>query len=199
MGLTSFSYSLLERYVTAGCSILEMGNQTVYFGKHILKPAKLLLQARGYKHTSIDANGRNGALPLDLRKKLNLGLFDIVTDFGTCEHIKDMHACWLNKYNSCKEGGYIISENPEVGSWPGHGFHYFTEEFYRQLETVSGLVIAELGRHAACGNEMNGWNIFCVMQKITHDRFVSKIKFNTIQLKFNPNYEKECEDENYVK
>ncbi|KKN67207.1 hypothetical protein LCGC14_0463800 [marine sediment metagenome] len=196
MGLTKYSYDLLMKYAKTGDQMLELGNQTIYFGDDYGKPAKPMFEKMGFEHISIDLNGEDGAFKLDLGKKWKLwkklcdisilfppSNFDIVTDFGTSEHVKNIYNCWFNKYNFCKTGGYIISENPKTGNWKGHGHWYCTEEFYRNLAKAQGYEIIELGEHPAMGNTTDGWNIYCVLKKIKSSSFITKAQFNKLGIK----------------
>jgi hypothetical protein len=135
--------------------------------------------------------------------------FDLVVDAGTSEHVvqsdgyekvsfheghinsvypssvKNIEAgyynCWLNKFNLCKEGGYIISENPKTNNWPGHGYTYVDFNTYWQLSRVSELYIVEIGEHPASGNHIDGMNIWCIMKKVgnhfpTFEKFQSSVQ-----------------------
>jgi hypothetical protein len=181
MGLTQHSFDLFDKYANDGDSILELGAQNLYFGDMYDEPAKFYFEKLGFKHTSIDMNGLHGSLKYDLSDPIfhSLGDFDIVTDFGTSEHVSDLYICWCHKVVNCKQDGLIISENPEKGSWPDHidCYHWITEDFYRKLEQISSLEILELGRHAAMGNTKDGWNVYCVMKK-TGDVFPGREEFN---------------------
>lgn len=136
---------------------------------------------------SIDLNGENDAYVLDLGKPLPEGFIifaqdgkqicnrmcDLLVDAGTSEHVgtnmqfdwNAIYNCWLNKFNLVREGGIIISENPKSGNWPGHGFNYYTKEFYRQLNSNSDLQTILLDEHAAMHNYTDGWNVVSIMQK----------------------------------
>src|ERR1041384_5416258 len=74
-------------------SMLELGNKVTGAGLVY----KSVFEAMGIRHVSVDWNGKDGALPLDLRQPLNLGRFDMVTNFGTSEHVEDnQKAVWRN-------------------------------------------------------------------------------------------------------
>jgi hypothetical protein len=105
-------------------------------------------------------------------------------DAGTSEHvgtngkhdIKAIYNCWKNKHNLVKVGGFIVSENPKTGNWPGHGFNYYTTDFYKLLAGFGDYSLIDLGEHPAMGNTTDGWNVYCVMQK-TKEEFISLEKF----------------------
>jgi len=183
MGITNFSNNLLNKYLAGVKTICELGNQTLYFGENYGKPAKPYFESRGYVHISIDWNGLDGALKLDLQDPLKLGPFDLVTDFGTSEHVKDIYMCWKNKHSFCKKEGLIISENPKEGNWPNHGYHYYTFEFYEKISKICKYEILELGTFAAMGNANDGWNVYCVVKKLEDNDFISREAFSEFGLK----------------
>lgn len=189
MGLTQHSYDLMIRHIKQCDRILELGNQTIYYGGDYGKPAKPMFEKMGYIHISIDKNGQDSALPLDLSYPIqevlaDLGIkekFDIVTDFGTSEHIENAYECWKNVHVLCKIGGLIICELPKTGSWKEHGFHYYTVEFFKEFAKLLNYEIKELGEHPAMGNHIDGWLIYCVLKK-TQYKFVSEKQFNQLKI-----------------
>ena len=183
MGLTGFSFELLKKYLKDGDSILELGEQTIYFGDDYGKSAKPMFEKMGHKHTSIDANGQNGSLDYDLSVKHYFDEFDIITDFGTSEHVREsLYNCWWNKHQACKIGGIIVSENPKTGNWAGHGQWYYTQDFYKNFAKALGYGIMELGEHPAMHNTTDGWNIYCVLKK-TKNEFITEKEFNKLGIK----------------
>lgn len=185
MGITGFSFSLLEKHgaTKAGLKMLELGDQNIYFGPEYGKFAKPLFIKLGLEHTSLDLSSHEGgAVEFDLSKpsenKDLKNKFDVVTNFGTSEHISSLYNCLKNIHEFCKKGGLIFHENPKTGNWPGHGFHYFTEKFYLELADKMEYKILEIGEHPAMGNQIDGWNIFCVLQKSKSTKFISEEEFN---------------------
>jgi len=189
MGITDFSLLILNKYINEQKTVLELGAQNLYVESYPGAPyADKYYKAKGLEYTCIDLNKENNAIELDLSIKQTLDKYDIVTDFGTSEHVgidgkhdtKAFYNCWLNKHNSCKIGGLIISENPKTGNWPGHGFNYVTENFYRQLAEANGYEILEIGEHPAMNNTTDGWNIYCVLRK-TKDKFMTLTNFRGLE------------------
>jgi hypothetical protein len=189
MGITDFSLLILNKYINEQKTVLELGAQNLYVESYPSAPyADKYYTAKGLEYTCIDLNKENNAMELDLSIKQNLDKFDIVTDFGTSEHVgidgkhdpKAFYNCWLNKHNACKIGGLIISENPKTGNWIGHGFNYVTENFYRQLAQSNGYEILEIGEHPAMNNITDGWNIYCVLRK-TQEKFMTLTNFKKLE------------------
>lgn len=114
-----------------GNRMLELGNKKNENGTY-----KNEFQSLGMEHISIDWNGEDGALRLDLTQPIDTEPFDVITNFGTTEHVHDQEAVWKNIYNLTKVGGYIISTTPYPGDWKHHGNWYPTEMFFKKLKWV---------------------------------------------------------------
>lgn len=216
MGITIYEIKLLESVIKnyKPESVLELGSQNLYDKPNDKPPfAKRWYIDNGLDYHCIDLNGDNGAEKLDLSKELPFTeKYDIVTDFGTSEHIvtasefdtvafheghinsvypkdadpKNMEGfynCWLNKFNFLKVGGLMINVNPKSGNWGGHGYYYYTKEFYRALCEVAGLKLILLDENAAMGNTTDGWNIVCILQKENED-FCTQTVFESLGIKY---------------
>jgi hypothetical protein len=136
---------------------------------------------------------------------------DLITDFGTSEHVVQMekftsvpfhngyinsiypdgvkdvklgfYNCWLNKHKLLNAGGAMVNVNPKTGHWPGHGYSYYTQDFYKELCKIAGYKILLLEEHAAMGNTTDGVNVVCILEKVsekfpTFDEFC-KLDFRT--------------------
>jgi hypothetical protein len=114
-------------------SMLELGNKRGT--DH--EPYKPYFEALGIRHVCVDWNGLDGALALDLCQPLALGGFDVVTNFGTSEHVADQRACWENVVLEADR--VIASVTPHPGDWPGHGFFYPSSGFYEDLARDNGF------------------------------------------------------------
>jgi len=139
--------------------------------------ASKLWERCGIQYACIDLNEQNNAIAWDLSESLRTTQeFDFVMDYGTSEHVKDYYQCCQNIHDLCKIGGIIIRENPKNGNWPGHCYHYLDENFYSELAQVAGYNIITLESWPAMGNTTDGWNVICVMQKIS-DTFPKRKDF----------------------
>lgn len=164
-----------------------------------------------FDYTCIDLAGDNNALMLDAAYPIKVDRqFSLVVDAGFSEHVVQMsdyetlsfheghihsiypkgeikntiegfYNCWLNKFNLCKTGGLIISENPMTGHWPEHGYHYITPNFYVGLRAFGGVELIDVGVSAAMGNEETGKNVYGVVRK-TSDEFPDIDKFKTFTI-----------------
>lgn len=179
MGFTGHSMDLSEEAILNNGvkSVCELGAQNIYFGHDYGKYANLWYERKGLAYTCIDQNGENNAHVVDLGKEQKFTeKFDLLTDYGTSEHVDGFYNCWLNKWAL---SDLIISENPKTGNWPGHGQNYVTENFYKQIARETGAEIIKLGEHPAMSNTTDGWNIFCVLRK--NGKFVSEDIFNQLE------------------
>lgn len=134
----------LEYYNTAGLSMFELGNQRFAFSG--CSTGKEYFTNKGMHHTSVDINGEDGALPLDLTKPEMFGEFknkyDILTNLGTTEHVEPIdkqYDCFSIIHSVVKPGGIMIHMVPDVeeydvsGAWNKHCNIYYRKEFFTQL------------------------------------------------------------------
>ncbi len=194
MGYTSHTIQLIEKFVneefTSSPFVIDLGAQNNYSQPNLPAPyMSEWYKERGVEYLSIDINGENGSLPIDLSIPLttNIKQACILVDAGVSEHIEkggkhDIEAfynCWKIKHDLLRVSGILFSENPKTGNWPGHGYNYVSKEFYLELEKISGLEIIDLHEHPAMGNDQDGWNIVCSMVKMT-DKFPTLEEFKTL-------------------
>ena len=114
----------------------ELGCQTIREGKHSRVSAKDFYENRGVIHTSIDINGLLGSVSLDLDKPLpkkHTDRFDVVTNYGTIEHVNNQYQVFKNMHDMCKSGGIMIHIFPLVGTWIPHGRYYYSTDFVSKL------------------------------------------------------------------
>lgn len=126
--------------LTGISSMLELGNKRGTGGK--ADTYKAYFEKRGLRHVSVDWNGHDGALALDLRKPLNLGTFDMVTNIGTSEHVDDQAPVWRNIVDAADL--VIACITPYPGDWPGHGIFYPLPGFYVELARDNGFVVESM-------------------------------------------------------
>lgn len=196
MGYTQFTKDniqhLLEKYNPK--DVIDLGDQNDYSQPNL--PAPYIsgwFEKQGIRYTCIDLNGGNGALIIDLSKELpdaSINKSDMVFDCGVSEHISGegakfsweaIYNCWKTKHDLLKVGGVMYSENPKTGNWPLHGQNYYTISFYLELKAMTDYEIIDIGEHPACGNFVDGWNIFCSMRKRS-EKFPSLKEFKKLPL-----------------
>jgi len=119
--------------------MFEFGNQwtTADFGVSSM-PMKQYMAELGLKeHVSLDLNGRDGALKRDMAEDVtDLGEFDIVTNFGSSEHVEPFehqYHVFRNLHCLCRPGGFMIHHVPLRGQWAAHCPVYYTRDFFWKL------------------------------------------------------------------
>lgn len=195
MGLTQFSISLLEKYAVGLKSVIELGAQNLYdkdYNNNYPYASDWYINNGYDSYECIDLNGENNAIKQDLADRWGCySKHDMVTDFGTSEHIgmngkfniEAIYNCWFNKHNWLRAGGIMISENPKTGNWPLHGFNYYTEQFYQHLCFLCDYELLEIGEVAVMNNEVDGWNVYCVLRKKVQQEFISLEDFSQLDLR----------------
>lgn len=122
-------------------SMGELGN--IYaFGKW--KTFKDYFTSLGVDHWSFDWNGEDGAIQVNLAAPIECKPFDIVTNWGTSEHVYGQYGCFRNVDGMCRKGGVMAHIVPLERTWPGHCFYYYTEEFFRELAKACDYKVLRL-------------------------------------------------------
>jgi len=129
--------------------ICELGNQYMeeLDSPDVRSPAKPIYSSWGAQHISIDLNGMNGALVLDLDRPIPVSMvnaFDLVTNYGTLEHVNNQFQAFKNVHDLVRIGGVMIHTLPPPNSWPNHGRYYYSEEFVTQLAKACAYKILRM-------------------------------------------------------
>ena len=167
------------------CEVLELGNQIMDLqGNQGISSKEWYTKQLGIMHTSIDINGLNGALKLDLCKAIDLKKqFDLITDFGTIEHTENLYPVFKNIFKHCKVEGYMLHKNPKTGHFPfgqGHNCNFwFSVDFWRELANSTGAEILKLEEYPIYHNPVSGMEVICILQK-KKEKFISEEKFNKL-------------------
>ena len=129
----------------AGLRVCELGDQLMEWDPH--GTGKRYFESLGSTHVSIDLNGKNGSLPLDLTSQFDEATwgskFDMVTNFGTTEHVRDQFSVFRNIHLFTKPGGVMIHTVPPVGAWTRH-LHchcWYRPGFFEALAEVNGYKV----------------------------------------------------------
>jgi len=140
--------------------MLELGNKKNDKGVY-----KTYFESLGIEHVSIDLNGRDGALKFDLTLPIYIEPFDMITNFGTSEHVHDQQALWQNVHHLLKVNGILVSVTPLPENWWWHGEYYPEEMFFRNF---LGYKMERIGIE-----RKYPWKLLCVrMKKISHETFM---------------------------
>lgn len=148
-----------------GMRMAELGDQKLWKIIRIKEDggrvwAKELFEAQGCHHYSIDIHGRNGSHPLDLSEPIEDEFwhrnFDIVTNFGTSEHVEDQFTCWYNIHRLGRPGCVYIHLVPEFGKYrKDHCKYFYNREFFVNLAAANDYTMIfnepmPLHGHLAC-------------------------------------------------
>lgn len=199
MGILAENLVWLLKHAIAPGKMLELGNQFLYicakpfpsypdrYLNHSMADpiaAKPYLVELGFEHTSVDLNGRDGALTLDLATPIDLGAkFHFITDFGTSEHVSDLWQCLRNLHEHSEVGTLFFHVNPLTGNWPGHGNWYRDRAFYEEFCRLTGYQLLDYAETASCGNFKDGWTCWALMKRTPESTFPTREQFSTLPLK----------------
>lgn len=188
MGLTNFNEDHLKGLIPRHGikSVIELGAQNIYTNAMNGRWASEWYKTQGITtYACIDVNEANGAIYHDLSTPVSDDLpeYDLVTDFGTSEHVAGLYGCWSNKFELCRVGGLIYSENPMTGNWPGHGRHYLESTFYPALARLTGLELRGHGTHAAMHNYTDGWNVWGILLKTPKSQWITRAAFASLPVR----------------
>jgi len=168
-------YLQLRQQSPTQTKIIELGDQIIdesirqEFGVTTGPVAKDYFTSLGYQHISIDINGKNRALQLDLSKEIKdsglLNQFDVLTNHGTTEHVEDsQYICWKNVHNLIKLGGFIISFVPSLEFYKEHCPWFYKKEFFAYFAEELGYktwMLAEI----RVPETWHGVLVSCVLEK----------------------------------
>lgn len=144
-----------------GMKMAEFGNQKLKFdpgvGARRLQTAKPYFEFFGVRHVSFDTNGRGASYYQDLSRPidnaqlraetgLGLGEFDIVTNFGTSEHVEapTQIQVFRNAHALARYGGLMVHAVPRAGTCKDHGVWKYTADWFAQLAAGQGYQIEHL-------------------------------------------------------
>ena len=197
-------HELIKEFTFTGAEVIEFGDQEVNINEGWRSEAKgEYLDTRSFYTTlhitSIDITGEHGALNLDLSKNIPTKdrpkPGDVLTDFGTLEHVESLYYGLKNAFNLIKTGGIAIHVNPlSKGYVANHGFHYFTEGFWKAYAEAAKMELVEVPnfnhpssgykdgflRFAAYHNIDTGWELVAVYKKTKGSKFPTKAAFDKI-------------------
>lgn len=108
--------------------------KTGLYGQQLPRSGKEFFTQLGFIHTSIDINGKDGALALDLCAPLPgkmKGQFTIVTNFGTTEHVDDQTVVFSNIAMLLEKNGVVVHVVPaKDGLLKNHGMYQYATDFF---------------------------------------------------------------------
>jgi len=168
-------------------------------------PVKDYFIQLGINHTSIDYNGKNGALKLDCREDLYQIVnetFDVITNLGFSEHvgesdvesnlIANQYAAFKNFHNFGKIGTLYMHMVPKHFHWFRHGICDYDKEFFNELIRINKYEVVLAPTYLTKGNYRESQNmILTSFMKANDDKFMSFEEFKNL-----PNLRTKYEDWN---
>ncbi len=184
----------LGRTNLKGVWLLELGNQTIRDAtkeKYNISTGKSKAYFLGLRcnHHSIDQNGCDGAVPLDLTKPIPvprfINAFEIITDFGDLEHVRGLCSfdkelgqwqAWKSIHDMGKVGCLYMHTIPMLGSFVGHGSFHYTIKFFEDLCQANDYEIVFLRKQSVDNRTNTRGYIFCSYLKKIDRPFVPEAK-----------------------
>lgn len=104
----------------------------------------------GFTYASIDIDGSEGSIPLDLNydsvDKKHIGKYNLVTNFGTTEHVANQLNAFKVIHDLTAPGGVMLHHLPMQGML-NHGLFNYNPKFFWMLARSNGYKVVS----ANCG------------------------------------------------
>lgn len=180
----------LDNYLFKGCSVIELGDQFCDWNAESQgMRSDFYFKQQDVHVTSIDWHGNNNVLKLDMNEVLEDKLQgDILTDFGTIEHVKNLYNGLVNCHNFTKENGIMIHVNP-AETYTHHGYRYFTFEFWKEFAKACDYALINMYSKPVYNDSNPAHEIFAVLKKIDTSKMICETAFKVIEDKFTGNNE----------
>lgn len=138
---------------------LELGRQDMFIPPSKLKilldsektisSASELYKHLGFEsHSSIDGFEAENCHVIDLNKDISIKeelelKADLVTNFGTTEHIFNQYSAFKNIHNLCSVGGVIVHSVPIAGNVQ-HGYYNYQPRMFQEMALINEYEILSL-------------------------------------------------------
>lgn len=175
---------LMSKYVKKlalkpGFRVCELGDQMITWVTPNVHADGFYREIGCGEYISIDGNGR-GTVVADLNYPLptfmpvvgeknrlrEWGQFDLVTDFGTGEHIFDQCQVWKTIHDLVKPGGFVALIRPTQG-YQDHGFYNVHPTWISDIAAANCYDVSRF-----CQLTMTrGDNLFVIMRKLADTPF----------------------------
>lgn len=173
--------TLMSRY-----DMLELGNQWLRPSVNLGSVSAANLWKLFFRsHVSMDINGKDGAIAVDLSKPVAVeyvARFDVITNFGFTEHVSDQYEVFNNIHYMCRHRGIVINESPGVNGndWENCPYRY-TSQFYLKMAEICGyeVIFVEDGMHEHRKGAERVRAAYCIPET---SRFVTPQEFGSLGL-----------------
>ena len=106
------------------------------------------LVEQGCEVIAIDLDGQQKARRFDLCRPVTPemlgGPCDMITNYGTTEHVEDQAQCWASIHALLKVDGRLVSTVPAPGAYPRHGIWYPPPDWYAEFAQLNGYEVIHL-------------------------------------------------------
>ena len=118
-------------------------------------PSRDFYEAIGLEYACLDTSGKDGAFIFDLNfdavSEEQCGKFDLLTNFGTSEHVFNQYNSFKAAHDFVRKGGAFMHFMPFLG-YMDHGYYSFQPCFYHELAAANdydilGMWLNPDGRH----------------------------------------------------
>jgi hypothetical protein len=168
----------------SGTNMMELGSQGMDVPGIPYKVSKDYFKSLGFTHTSIDLDGRHESLVEDLTFPLIdfYGKYDIVTNFGTTEHVEDQYVCFENIHYFCKDNGIMVHSVPLPNNWIKHCKYHYPLAFFDELANACGYEVCENISFNMWGGRGKRGLANAVLRKLESDSFITKLQFSKLPM-----------------
>jgi hypothetical protein len=145
-----------------GFSVCEFGDQQISSRGRPMVASEFYRALGCGRYESIDGNGL-GTVTADLNEPLDafeLGAFDLVTDFGTGEHIFDQAQVWRTMHALTNPGGFLVFDRPHQG-YGKHCFYLTNPCLFTDLAHANAYTVLRLEKKET----PRGWLVRGVFQR----------------------------------
>ena len=165
-------------------------------------------KALGCLYSSIDLNGKENSLQVDLREDIThyptlkgtqelselINVADVIIDCGTSEHVDNQYHNFKNQFNILKEGGLVLNILPKKGHWEFHCKYKYTVNFFEKLSKLCNYKMIFLAEsniekyeevEKGEGDDkkiMTRQDICCIIEKTPDSRFPTKEEFSKLPI-----------------
>jgi hypothetical protein len=177
---------LAEAPVKQGIRMAELGSQFMNVSDVFKGPAKAYFEARGIQHDSFDLDGQFDAVVLDLGEPLPpgspyLNVYNVLTNFGTTEHVVNHFTCYQNIHRMCAPGAVMLHAVPAPGNWHNHGRYYYPQTFYASLAAANDyevVLLEGIAHHKRAQRELT----CAILRKRSDGEFMAEADFAALPI-----------------
>jgi len=124
----------IEKFIEHYGSVYNSGEYKPFIGKHL--HVRMVYASAGFSYISVDLNEKDDSLAIDLNEWPNSALsdrkFDVVTNFGTTEHVGNQLNAFANIHYLTRPGGLMMHQIPAL-HYSAHAMNVVTPYFLKKL------------------------------------------------------------------